>query len=775
MKRTQGLAAALFAWLALSPAAAEPPAAASFVHQYCLACHSDQAKTGGLTLQAYLEEPVTDHAATWEKVVRRLRARQMPPAGAPRPEEGDYAAIVSSLESELDQAARSAPNPGRTDTFRRLTRTEYHNVIRDLLDLEVDVAGLLPADESSHGFDNITVGDLSPTLLERYISAAQKVSRLAVGRAGRSPGGDTIRVAPDLTQEEHIEGLPIGTRGGAVVAYTFPVDAEYEIQIRLARDRNEQMEGLTEPHDVELLLDGKPIRTFVVKPPRDLSRHATADLHLRARIPVAAGPHRVAVAFPKTDAIAGERAPTYQAHFNYYRHPRLQPAVYAGSILGPYAVEGPGDTPSRRRLFVCRPEAAEEQEACARTILEGLLRRAYRRPVSADDLERPLALYRDIAEEEGFEAGVEMALSAVLVSPELLFRVERDPAGVQPGQAYPVSDLELASRLSFFLWSSMPDDALLTDAETGRLREPGILEGHVRRMLADERSRSLVTNFAAQWLYLRNLDSITPDMRRFPDFDDNLRQAFRRETELFFENVLRQDRGILELLDADYTYLNERLAKHYGIPNIYGSRFRRVELTPECKRGGLLRQGSVLTVTSYATRTSPVIRGKWILDNVLGIPPPPPPPNVPALEEDGIAVRGLSVRERLAEHRKNPACFGCHNLMDPVGFMLETYDAVGRWRTSEEGKPIDASGGLPDGTELDGVEDMLAALRARPEMFAGTLTEKLLTYALGRGVEHYDAPAVRRIVRDAGEQDYRFSALIVGITRSAPFQMRRSR
>ncbi|MBI1355556.1 MAG: DUF1592 domain-containing protein [Acidobacteria bacterium] len=770
------LAALAIAGAAAGPAAAEPPAASSFVSQYCVACHSDQAKTGGLTLEPYLDEPVSEHSATWEKVVRRLRARQMPPAGMPRPDEQDYQVILASLESELDHAAVAAPNPGRTDTFRRLTRTEYRNAVRDLLDLDVDVSALLPNDESSHGFDNITVGDLSPTLLDRYISAAQKVSRLAVGRPGRSPGGDTILVPPDLTQEQHINGLPIGTRGGTVVAYTFPADAEYEIQIRLARDRNEQMEGLTKPHEVELLLDRQRIRLFTVKPPRTLTGHATADLHLRARIPITAGPHEVAVDFPKqpTTLLETERQP-YQAHFNYYRHPRIQPAVYSVSILGPYDVAGPGDTPSRQRLFLCEPAEKAEQDACAQRILGKLMRRAYRRPVSSDDLERPLALYRDIAEEEGFEAGVEMALSALLVSPEFLFRVERDPAGMKPGEAYPVSDLELASRLSFFLWSSIPDEPLLKDAEAGRLHDPDVFEGHVRRMLADERSSSLVTNFAAQWLYLRNLDSITPDMRRFPDFDDNLRQAFRQETELFFAGVLREDRSVLDLLDADYTYLNERLAKHYGIPNIYGSRFRRVDLAADSHRGGLLRQGSVLTVTSYATRTSPVIRGKWILDNLLGIPPPPPPPDVPALEEDGLAIRGLSVRQRLAEHRKNPACAGCHNLMDPVGFALETYDAVGRWRTSEEGKPIDASGGLPDGSRFEGVDGMVQALQARPEMFVGTLTEKLLTYALGRGMETYDAPAVREIVRAAGEDDYRFSGMIVGIAQSAPFQMRRSR
>ena len=743
----------------------------ALVKRYCLACHNAKLKTGGLALDAVSKDPVVDHAETWEKVIRRLRARQMPPVGIPRPDEPTYNAVIASLESALDEAATAQPNPGRTSTFRRLNRTEYQNVIRDLLSLEIDASALLPADESSYGFDNVTVGDLSPTLLDRYISAAEKISRLAVGRVGRSPGGDTIRIRPDLTQEEHLPGLPIGTRGGALIPYTFAVDGEYEIQVRLARDRNEHVEGLRDSHRMELLLDGRPVASFTVDPPQSAGDHAAADLHLKARIPVKAGPHAVGVAFIKTATkiLETERKP-FLARFNYHRHPRTQPAVYSVSITGPYEPGGPGDTPSRRRIFVCN----EQTDACAERILATLIRRAWRRPVTEADLRKPLEFFREARAASGFDAGIEMALSAILISPEFLFRVSADAPGIAPNTVYQIGDVELASRLSFFLWSSIPDDELLEIAEKGVLRKPEVLRQQVRRMLADQRSRALVTNFASQWLHLRNLDSITPDMRLFPDFDDNLRQAFRTETELFLENIVRRDRSVLELLKADYTFVNERLAKHYGIPHIYGSRFRRVSLTPESNRGGLLRHGSILTVTSYPTRTSPVIRGKWVLDNLIGIPPPPPPPDVPDLKEN-VLGRNLSVRERLSEHRANPACAGCHNLMDPIGFALENYDAVGRWRTHEEGKPIDATGAALDGSTFEGVAGLEQALLARPESFVGILTEKLLTYALGRGVEYYDAPAVRKIVRKAKSADYRFSELILGIVESTPFQMRMSR
>jgi hypothetical protein len=756
-------------------AAASPERA--MVKRYCVGCHNAKVKTAGLALDAVIASEVNRHAEVWETVIRRLRARHMPPAGLPRPDERTYDAVLASLESSLD---RANANPGRTDTFRRLNRTEYQNAIRDILALEVDVSSLLPADESSHGFDNVTVGDLPPALLERYLSAARKISRLAIGIPARSPGGDTVQLPPDLTQEEHFDELPLGTRGGMAVRYTFPLDADYEIQLRLARDRNEHVEGLREPHQVELMLDGERVALFTVKPPPSGADHHLVDRDLSIRVAAKAGPHVVSVAFPKRPSVLleSERQP-YQAHFNMDRHPRIQPALYSLSINGPYAARGHGDTPSRRRIFVCTPASPAEEQACAERILTSLMRRAYRRSVTAADLGPPMKFYREARAKEGFDGGIEMALRAVLVSPEFLFRVEQDPAGLPANTTYRISDLELASRLSFFLWSSVPDDELLALGVEGKLRASGVLERQVRRMLADSRSRALVNNFAEQWLYLRNLASTTPDMRLFPDFDDNLRRAFRRETELFFESMVREDRSILDLLRGNYTFVNGRLAKHYGIPNVYGSRFRRITFEaagPDGgRRGGLLRHGSVLTVTSYATRTSPVIRGKWIMENLLGVPPPPPPASVPALEENSGVGKIRSVRERLAQHRANPACAGCHQLMDPVGFALENYDAVGRWRSAEEGTPIDASGGLPDGSSFQGVGGLQQALLNRPELFATTVTEKLLTYSLGRGVEYYDAPAVRKIVREARNQDYRFSSFILGVAGSTPFQMRRSR
>ena len=541
------------------------------------------------------------------------------------------------------------------------------------------------------------------------------------------------------------------------------------------RDRDEVVEGLRVPHRVEILLDRRLVGSFEVRPPRHVGNHAKVDQHLRVRLPVSAGPHRIGVTFPKQPwgVLETDREP-YQAHFNVYRHPRVQPAVHEISILGPYDATGPGDTPSRRRIFTCRPQVGYGHEACVRQILGALMRRAYRREPVEADFESPLEFYRRGRDDDGFEAGIEMALASILVSPDFLFRVEREPAGLPANTPYRVSDAELASRLSFFLWSSIPDDELLDLAIHGDLRGPGVLEGQVRRMLADGRSRALLTNFAAQWLHLRNLESFKPDMRLFPSFDDNLRQAMRRETELLLESVIAEDRSVLDLIVSDFTFLNERLAKHYGIPNVYGSRFRRVSLDSDSRRGGLLRHASVLAVTSYSTRTSPVIRGHWVLENLLGVPPPPPPSDVPALDEQTIDGN-LSVRERLAAHRADPACSGCHALMDPVGFALENYDAVGRWRDLESEQPIDAVGGFPGGYSFEGVSGLEQALLERADLFVGTLTEKLLTYALGRVVEHHDAPAVRKIVRDARGSGYAFSAIATGIVRSQQFQMRRSR
>jgi uncharacterized protein DUF1592/uncharacterized protein DUF1588/uncharacterized protein DUF1585/uncharacterized protein DUF1595/uncharacterized protein DUF1587/cbb3-type cytochrome c oxidase subunit III len=744
------------------------------VDQYCADCHDSEMKKGGLDLDSIRLEDVTKHPDVWEKVVRKLRARQMPPMEKTRPEESTYEKTVARLSDSLDSAAAEHPNPGRTETFRRLNRTEYQNVIRDLLALDIDATELLPKDDASQGFDNVAVGVLSPTLLDRYITAAQKISRLAVGAVRRSPGGDTFRIQADVTQEERVEGLPIGTRGGALIPYTFPRDGEYEIQIRLTRDRNEEIEGLREPHELEVLLDRERVKLFTVTPPQGHKNYDLVDGPLKFRLPATAGPHQLGVTFLKNpSALLETRRQPYQAHFNMHRHPRLGPAIYQVSINGPYEPKGPGDTPSRRRIFVVKPAKPEQEERGAKQILSTLMRRAYRRPVTDEDLQKPMEFYRKARAEEGFDAGIQAALSAVLVSPQFLFRVEPDPVSLAPNTAYRVSDLELASRLSFFLWSSIPDDELLDTAIRDELHKPRVLEKQVRRMLADDRSRNLVNNFAEQWLYLRNLESITPDLRLFPDYDDNLRQAFRKETDLFFESILREDRSVLDLLKADYTFLNERLARHYGIPNVYGSRFRRVSLAKDSERGGLLRQGSILTVTSYATRTSPVLRGKWILENILGTPPPPPLPNVPTLK-DNTVLSTLSVRERLAEHRANSACASCHNLMDPVGFSLENFDAVGRWRTLEEGQPIDVSGGLPDGSKFTGAPGLERGLLHRPEIFVGTLTEKLLTFALGRGVEYYDAPAIRKIVRQAKADDFRFTSIILGIVNSTPFTMRNS-
>jgi len=747
--------------------------------QYCLACHGAATRTAGLDLETLLGTDPSDHAETWEAVVSKLRGRQMPPVGPPRPDEATYDATVTTLADSLDRYAESNPNPGRTATFRRLNRSEYGNSIRDLLALDVDLSSLLPGDEASHGFDNITVGDLPPMLLERYVSAAEKISRLAVGRTGRLPEAKEVRVPPDLTQEGHIAGLPIGTRGGALVPYTFPVDGEYDITVRLARDRNEDVEGLNRAHQLELLVDRERVALFDVKPPPRGLDHRNVDSHLTSRVKVTAGPRRVGATFLKdaTTLLETQRQP-YQARFNFYRHPRTQPAIFSVTIMGPYDSAGTGSTPSRERIFVCEPASVVAEEECARQIVRTLARRAFRRPVDDASIDGPLRFYRTAraegGEERGFDEGIERALAAILVSPQFLFRIERDPPALEANTAYRISDLELASRLSFFLWSSIPDDILLEAAVRGDLSSSDGLERQVRRMLADPKSQSLVNNFAAQWLHLRNLEGIRPNMRLFPDFDENLRRAFRTETELLLQTVIREDRSILDLLRPDFTFVNERLAKHYGIPNVYGSWFRRIPLDGDSSRGGLLRHGSVLTVTSYATRTSPVIRGKWILENILGMPPPPPPADVPELSEKTISG-DISVRERLAEHRADPACSGCHNPMDPLGFALENYDAVGRWRTVDLGLPVDPSGELVDGTHVSGVADLEAALLQRPEMFASTLTERLLTFALGRGVEYYDEPAIRRIVRNARSSNFRFSSLILGISASTPFQMRNSK
>ena len=757
----------------------------ALVNQYCVSCHSDKLKTGGLVLENLNVDNVAQNPEVWEKVLHKLNARYMPPPGVPKPDEKGYQSMVTYLETSLDKWAASKPNPGRTASLRRLTRTEYHNAIRDLLGLDIDAVQMLPSDESSFGFDNTMVEALSPTLLERYLTAARKIARLALGSTLRGTSADTIMIPGDLTQERHFEELPFGTHGGTTIKYIFPQDAEYEIQLRLTRDRNEHIEGLTRPTPIELMIDREHAQTFVLKPNRVIVgvRNATAipsdgmlDNELHIRVPVKAGTREIGVTFPREEPfllLETEHQP-YQSHFNMYRHPRIQPALYSVTIAGPYDPTGAGDTISRRKIFVCRPAKPAEEETCAKKVLSTFARRAYRRPVNDADLQIPMKLYEVGREAGGFDAGIERGLRALLVSPEFLFRVEKDPAGVQSKSAYKLTDLELASRLSFFLWSSIPDDELLDQAIRGKLREPGTLEKQVKRMLADNRSQTLVTSFASQWLYLRNLDAIIPDARAFPDYDDNLRQSMKKETELFFGSIISEDHNVVDLLSANYSFINERLAKHYGIPKIYDSYFRRITFDPASGRGGLLGQAAILTVTSYPDRTSPVIRGKWVLSNIVGSPPPPPPPNVPPLKDNGATGKVMSMRERMAAHRVNQPCAGCHRLMDPVGFSLENFDAVGRWRVNEEDNKIDAAGSLPDGAGFTGVAGLRKALLARPELFVNTLTEKMLIYSLGRGLESSDGAVVRKVVRDARAHDYRFSAIVSGIVNSTTFQMRRA-
>lgn len=755
------------------------------IDRYCLSCHNNRLETGGLSLEDVNSSDVGSHPKIWEKVVKKLRSGAMPPRPRPRPAPSTYKRMVSYLETALDAVVKEKFDPGRTETFRRLNRMEYQNSIRDLLALDIDVTEMLPRDDVAFGFDNVNSGGLSPTLMERYLAASQKVSRLAVGGQLPAPDSRVVIVPTDKTQEDHLDGLPFGTRGGTAIQYVFPADGDYEIQVRLQRNRNENVEGLTEPHDVELALDGNRLAVFTMEPSRNILLQANAvyyadegiDNHLNIRTSVTAGPHTVTATFlKKNSALIETTRQPYEAHFNMDRHPRQQPAVRSVSIVGPFDPVGVGETPSRSRIFSCRPvtESREEARDCATGVIERLARRAYRRPVTVDDFEQLLSFYDRGYVEGGFEIGIETAIRALLASPEFLFRVESEPGGLAPGTPYRLSDLELASRLSFFLWSSLPDDELLDLATSRQLSSPEILTAQVRRMLVDRRAEALTANFASQWLHLRNLDASQPDARRFPDFDDNLRQGFRRETELLFQSILDEDRSVVDLLTADYTFVNERVAKHYGLQNIYGDHFRRVALPESSPRIGLLGHGSVLTVTSYATRTSPVLRGKWILENLIGSPPPPPPPNVPPLEENRSNTHVVSMRDRMETHRRNPQCAVCHRIMDPAGLSMENFDAIGRWRETEGGGLIDATGYLPGGEDFEGVVGLRQALLKNPNVYVGTVTEKLMTYALGRGLGFADASAVRGVVRSAASEDFRLSALILGIVESAPFQYRRS-
>ena len=773
----------------------------SVLDRYCITCHNDRLRTGGLTLDAASVD-ATDpsrHADVFERVIQKLRTGAMPPPGRPRPDEATYDAVASRLEADIDRAAAANPDPGRTSTVHRLNRTEYRNAIRDLLVLDLDVTPLLPGDETSDtGFDNnADVLSISTAQLERYLSAARTITRLATGLPPTGPGFETFDVPLLLLQDERqSEDLPLGSRGGMAIPYHFPVDGDYLIKIELRSNWQDYILGMGSAHLLDVRIDGELVErltvggeapgrpapvTFTIAERGDPEWEAylqSADERLEVRVPVQAGPRLVSVSFVRNvrepEGILKPRQAGEVLSNDEVYHGNA--AVSAVAIGGPYRVTGPGDTPSRNAIFTCRPEtaAAEDERACATEIVSRLARRAYRRPVTPDDLDTLLGFFDSGREDGGsFDAGIQLALERMLVDPDFLLRMERDPAGVVPGDPYRLRDVEIASRLSFFLWGSIPDDALLDAAEGGTLTEPAVLEAQVRRMLADPRARSLIDDFAIQWLHLRNLEDVTGDPVPFPDFDDNLVEAFRHETTLFLASTLREDRSVLDLLDADYTFVNERLARHYGIPGIYGSRFRRVALPDREQRGGLLGHGGLLALTSYPTRTSPVLRGKWLLDTILGAPPPSPPADVPALPERGEGGRTTSVRERLERHRQAPACATCHASIDPPGFALEQFDGLGAWRTADEfGNPIDATATMPNGRTVAGMAGLRALLLERPEQFAGTVTEKLLSYALGRGLEHVDRPTVRAVVRDAAADDYRWSALIAGIVKSPAFLMR---
>ena len=748
-------------------------AASAAFSKYCVTCHNAKLKTGGFVLDPTGLTHVPDRAEQWEKVVRKLRTNAMPPAGAPRPDEATYDSAASFLEAELDRAAAAKPDPGKLPALHRLTRTEYQNAIRDLLTLdalpkEIDYSLLLPADNSSSGFDNIA--DLlfvSPTTMERYLDAARKISRLAVGDPTAPVMFNQYQIPAELPQDERVDELPFGTRGGVAIHSDFPADGEYILKFDVAAPT-------TEFHQVEVSVDGERIklipfrgRTSVVTVAgRDTGNNAPQTMPGEVHIQIKAGPRLIAVTFvQRTEAIdESTLRPRTRSRGNF-------PAIANVSISGPYDVKGSGDTPSRRRIFTC----TTEDLPCAKQILSTLERRAFRRPVTDADLADLMPFYEAGKADGGFERGIQKALERMLVSPQFLFRIERDPAGIAPGTPYRISDLELASRLSFFIWSSIPDDELLDIAARGKLKDPAVLEQQVKRMIADPRSESFVSNFAAQWLFLRDLEAKQPDELLFPDFDETLRNGFQRETELFLDSVLRENRSVLDLLNANYTFINDRLARHYGIPNIEGSYFRRVTFPADSVRGGLLGQGSILTITSYATRTSPVVRGKWVLENLLNSAPPPPPPDVPALKTEGSeAGKVLSMREAMIQHRANPACAGCHARMDPIGFAMENFDAIGKWRDRDSGNPIDASGAFPDGSKFNGMAGLKKALLTHPDQFVTTVTEKVLMYAIGRNLQYYDAPSVRAIVAQAARNNYTFSSLVLGAVKSSPFQMRES-
>ena len=778
----------------MAPAVADRQAV---LNKYCFACHNEKLKSGSLALSTLDLANLSKNAEKWEKVIRKVRTGAMPPVGLPRPDKAVAENLVTSIETELDRAALANPNPGRP-SLARLNRSEYHNAIRDLLAIDIDAASMLPADVAGYGFDNNADAlTLSPALTERYLGAAAKISQMALGRPRGLPTPEILFVPTDRNQALRVsDDLPFGSRGGLATRHYFAADGEYLFQI-LPKENGVMggFEGITEErHQLEVRLDNVKVWTGTIGGPEFIvsrrsgfggaaedARNKKIIEQLTFRVPVKGGLHLVQAYFVQKTAANVEDLFDPSLRRENYRAVGGPPKISTLTITGPQSgTAAVSDTPSRRRILLCSPASAQD-EMCAKKIISTLARRAYRRPVTDADLQAPLNSFldgaghagagHDGAGRDGFEAGIEMAVRSILVSPKFLFRFEDQPAGAKDNEPYRISDLELASRLSFFLWSSIPDDELLGVAEKQSLHQSGILQTQVRRMLADPRSQALVDNFAGQWLFIRNVAVHQPSPEVLFHFDDNLRQAFAQETQLFFESIIRENRSVIDLLDADYTFLNGRLAEHYGIPGVQGERFRRVSLPADSARRGLLGKGSILMATSYPNRTSPVLRGKWILDNVFGAPPPPPPANVPLLKDERDPRKVLPMREQMAAHRANPVCAGCHAQMDQLGFALENFDAIGEWRDIYvSGAHVDSAAALPDGTKFNGPTELRQVLRKHSDEFLTTVSERLLTYALGRGLEAADAPAVRKIKRDAAGDNYRFGSLIQAIVTSTPFR-----
>ena len=786
-------AAMLMLGAACADAAAQSVSARAVLDQYCVTCHNQRLKTAGLMLDTADLSQAGMSAELWEKVLRKVRSGEMPPPGRPRPDAATYATLTAFLEKSLDDAAAAKPYPGRV-AVHRLNRTEYRNAVRDLLGLEIDSKTLLSADEADQeGFDNVaSILSVSPVLLESYLSAARTISRLAVGDPTINPAADVIKIPTALVQDERTsEDLPFGSQGGTSIRYHFPLDGEYQIKVLLRRQLYLYIIGMGERHQIDMRIDGVLMKRFEIggkakgmtnpesfagntqgDPAFEEYMH-TADDGLEVRVPVSAGTHDVGVSFvrsfwePEGVAQPPQRGFARTTNELYYGNP----AVATVSIAGPYRKAGVSAASSaRRKIFVCRPNGSSSEEPCAQKILSAVARRAYRRPVTEQEIQTLLDFYKEGRSGSNFDAGIQRGLERILASPNFLFRIERRPADAAAGSVYRLSDIDLASRLSFFLWSSIPDDELLNAAIAGKLKQPAVLEQQVRRMLADSRSRALVDNFVNQWLQLGKLKGLVPDSDAFWDFDENLREAMRRETEEFVAHQIAEDRSVMDLLTANYSYVNERLARFYGVSNVYGNHFRKVAFTDGI-RGGLLGQASVLTVTSYPNRTSVVLRGKWLLANILGAPPAPPPADVPSLKDAGQDGVPRSLRDRMEQHRNNPACSGCHQRMDALGFALENFDALGKWRTVADGEQVNASASLPDGTTFEGIAGLRNLLAKQKSDYVRTVTEKLLAYSIGRGIEYYDQPAIRKIARDSAPGDYRWSSLVLSVVRSAPFSM----